>query len=478
MPNMLSPRLTRIAIALTSHNYEITYKPGPQIGCADSLSRWPQPVPEQPEQPLCDILLMAETPEDFPYDAEHIASATKQDRTLCQVVHYIQRGWPAKVNDVNLRPFWLHRAELSLQNDCILLGCRVVVPRELRKQVLKVLHKTHTGIVQTKAVARSYIWWPGLNEDIELLIGSCTQCLENRHMPPKTSHEWITPTRPWSRIHLDFAGPFHSKYFLIMVDAYSRWPELFVVNNTTSATVIRLLRSAFSTHGLCEIVVTDNATSFVSNEMQKFLKANNIKHVTTAPYHPATNGLAERMVQTIKDKLKKMNNLAWDVKIPNLLLALRNTPCTTTNKTPAELLMKRRLRTLLDTIHPDCLQAKRIEEQIINNSEKKTRETNPGQQIMYRNYSNTGPRWLPGIISKKTGPLSYKIETNDGKIINGHIDQIIRKTSATTQTDEEGHNMEGVNEGREETIITVPDESEWATMLGIPVTAESGGITE
>lgn len=478
MPNMLSPRLTRIAIALTSHNYEITYKPGPQIGCADSLSRWPQPVPEQPEQQLCDILLMAETPEDFPYDAEHIASATKQDRTLCQVVHYIQRGWPAKVNDVNLRPFWLHRAELSLQNDCILLGCRVVVPRELRKQVLKVLHKTHTGIVQTKAVARSYIWWPGLNEDIELLIGSCTQCLENRHMPPKTSHEWITPTRPWSRIHLDFAGPFHSKYFLIMVDAYSRWPELFVVNNTTSATVIRLLRSAFSTHGLCEIVVTDNATSFVSNEMQKFLKANNIKHVTTAPYHPATNGLAERMVQTIKDKLKKMNNLAWDVKIPNLLLALRNTPCTTTNKTPAELLMKRRLRTLLDTIHPDCLQAKRIEEQIINNSEKKTRETNPGQQIMYRNYSNTGPRWLPGIISKKTGPLSYKIETNDGKIINRHIDQIIRKTSATTQTDEEGHNMEGVNEGREETIITVPDESEWATMLGIPVTAESGGITE
>ncbi|CAH2207977.1 jg821, partial [Pararge aegeria aegeria] len=200
MPNMLSPRLTRIAIALTSHNYEITYKPGPKIGSADSLSRWPQPVPEQPEQQLCDILLMAETPEDFPYDAEHIASATRQDKTLCQVVHYIQRGWPAKVKDRELRPFWLHRLELSLQNDCILLGCRVVVPRSFRQQVLQVLHKSHTGIVQTKAVARSYVWWPGLNEDVESLIGSCTKCLENRHMPPKTSHEWITPARPWSRL--------------------------------------------------------------------------------------------------------------------------------------------------------------------------------------------------------------------------------------------------------------------------------------
>lgn len=190
------------------------------------------------------------------------------------------------------------------------------------------------------------MWWPGLNEDIELMIESCSKCLENRHMPPKVVHEWITPTRPWSRIHIDWAGPYKNKYFLIRVDAYSRWPEVFVVNNTTSATAIRLLRSVFATHGLCEVLVSDNGTSFTSNDMQNFLKANNIRHVTTAPYHPATNGLAERMVQTIKRKLNKMENLSWAVKIPNLSLALRSTPCVTTNKSPSELLMKRRLRTL------------------------------------------------------------------------------------------------------------------------------------
>lgn len=362
------------------------------------------------------------------------------------------------------------------------------------------LHKTHTGIVITKALARSYVWWPHLNEDIESLVSGCTKCLEHRHMPPKTSHEWIMPTRPWSRIHIDFAGPFHNKFFLILVDAYSRWPELFMVNNTTSATVIRLLRTVFATHGLCETLVSDNGTSFVSNEMKQFLSSNNIRHVTTAPYHPATNGLAERMVQTIKDKLRKMDDLAWEVRIPNLLLGLRATPCITTNKTPAELLMKRKLRTLLDTIHPDNIQHKKVENQIRENSQKKTRETNVGQNVMYRNYSNIGPRWLPGKVINKQGPLNYKVESKDGTVVNRHIDQLIKTTGAqsrpekregtdTIPTPEEtipldldelfGNGDENMRQDsqEDERIIEIPDADQWADMLGIPTSATNQGAT-
>lgn len=497
MPRMLSPRLTRIAIALTSHSYEITYKPGPQIGNADSLSRWPQPVPEELEEHLGEILLMAETPQDFPYDVEHIATETKRDKTLSQVTYHIQRGWPAKVTDVALRPFWLNRLELSLQNDCILLGCRVVVPQTLRQAVLKMLHKAHSGIVQTKAMARSYVWWPRLNEDIEGLVSNCAKCLEHRHMPPKTNHTWITPTRPWSRIHIDFAGPFHGRNFLIIVDAYSRWPELFMVNNTNSATVIKLLRQVFSTHGLCEVLVSDNGTAFVSSETEEFLKANNIRHVTTAPYHPATNGLAERMVQTIKDKLRKLDDLAWDVRIPNLLLGLRTTPSTTTGKTPAELLMNRRLRTLLDTIHPENLQHRKTENQIQNNSTQNTRQTNVGQKVMYRNYSNAGARWLPGSVINKSGPASYRIETEDGTVINRHIDQLIKSAPAESRPEEgkrtipvvpsqeiehsesivNNDDSEQGNNQDPENIMEIPDSSKWAELLGIPPSDTSSPLT-
>ncbi|XP_059062802.1 uncharacterized protein K02A2.6-like [Achroia grisella] len=495
MPNMISPRLTRIAIALTSHNYEIKYKPGPEIGNADHLSRWPQPVQSEPQTHIGEVLLMAEAPEDFPFDAEDIARETNRDKILSKVIYYIQRGWPAKETDADLRPFWLHRTELSLQENCILLGCRVVVPHTLRRATLQILHKTHTGIVQTKALARSYVWWPGLNDDIELLVGGCVRCLENRHMPPKTTHEWITPSRPWSRIHIDFAGPYHNKYFLIIVDAYSRWPEVFMVNNTTTATVIRLLRTTFATHGLCEVLVSDNGTSFVSGDMKHFLQANKIRQVTTAPYHPATNGLAERMVQTVKDKLKKMNDLSWDIKIPNLWLGLRVTPCTGTNKTPAELLMNRQLRTLLDTIHPDNLKHKRTEIQIDNNKQIAGRETTVGQNVMFRNYSNQGPKWLPGKVLQKSGPSNYKIETEDGVAVNRHIDQLIKYkprlekgeegiTDITSEankdsisTDSSGtnyqHGQQENSSQESERIIEIPDAEKWAEILGIPPSSES-----
>ncbi|CAK1578403.1 unnamed protein product [Parnassius mnemosyne] len=507
MPAILSPRLTRIALILTSHNYNIVYKPGRLIGNADGLSRWPQPVPDQPEQQHCDVLLMAETPADFPVDVDLIASATKRDRTLSRVSHYVLSGWPDRVTDSELRPYWLHRTELSFHEECILFGCRVVVPPSLREPCLGALHKTHAGVVQTKALARSYVWWPQLNHDIEVLVGECSKCLENRHMPPKTSCEWITPTKPWSRINVDFAGPFQNKTFLIVVDAYSRWPEVFIVNNMTSGTVIRHLRNMFATHGLCETLVSDNGTAFVSTEMKIFLEANKIKHVTTAPYHPATNGLAERMVQTIKDKLRKMDDIPWDIKLPNILLGLRVTPCTATKKSPAELLMNRRLRTLLDTLHPDNRQQRKRTQQIISNAQKINRESETGQNVMYRNYGN-GPRWLPGTIVNRNGPSSYEITTEDGSLINRHIDQLINRrqsemSAITRREDEEmskkqditdnseimdndlaeeitGYNLEKDktdNEVREE-IIEIPSQEKWAEMLGIPTNMEvtySGG---
>ncbi|XP_061729319.1 uncharacterized protein K02A2.6-like [Cydia pomonella] len=490
MPGMISPRLTRIALALTAHSYEIIYKPGSQIGHADGLSRWPQPVPDQPEQDLSEILLIAETPQDFPFDANQIAKETKKDITLAAVMNHIYRGWPAKITDNELRPYWLHRTELSLQEDCILLGCRVVIPPALRKATLQVLHSTHNGIVQTKALARSYVWWPQLNEEIEKLIGNCSICLEHRHMPPKTSHEWITLTRPWSRIHMDFAGPFQGKIFLIVVDSYSRWPEVFMVPNTSSATVIKHLRGLFATHGLCETIVSDNGTAFTSVEMEQFVQANKIKHAKTAPYHPATNGLAERMVQTVKNKLRKMNNLPWDVLITNMLLGLRATPCSATNKSPAELLMNRKLRTLLDVIHPNNIAHKNIEQQIDRNAQVKRREGNIGQKVMYRNYGK-GAKWLPGTVVSKGGPSSYQVETTDGSLVNRHIDQLIKTTAEDSTvtdrvlpedevirgegtTDEDNNDkcteMESTSDAdyQDDTIIEIPSSNQWAAMLGIP----------
>ena len=107
---------------------------------------------------------------------------------------------------------------------------------------------------------------------------------------------WKWSTRPWSRIHLDFAGPIGDKVILVLVDAHSKWIEAFVTASATSAVVIEELRSTFARFGLPELIVTDNGPCFMSEEFELFVQKNGIKHVTSAPYHPASNGLAERAV--------------------------------------------------------------------------------------------------------------------------------------------------------------------------------------
>ena len=101
------------------------------------------------------------------------------------------------------------------------------------------------------------------------------------------------------------------------------------------------------------MLVTDNGSVFTSAEFKQFLKQNGIRHITSAPYHPASNGLAERTVQTFKESLCRNTEGSMDTRISRFLLQYRCTPHSTTGISPAELLFGRRPRTLLDLIVPD-----------------------------------------------------------------------------------------------------------------------------
>ena len=91
---------------------------------------------------------------------------------------------------------------------------------------------------------------------------------------------------------MDFAGPFQGKMILIVVDSHSKWIEAYPTDSATSSKVIELSRTLF---GIPEVVVTDNGSCFVSEEFETYLSKNGVKHITSAPYHPSTNGLAERV---------------------------------------------------------------------------------------------------------------------------------------------------------------------------------------
>ena len=255
-----------------------------------------------------------------------------------------------------LRFYFTKQDEFTTEEGYLLRGTTVVIPTKFQALVLAELHIDHPGMVRMKSLGRLHVWWSTLDQDIEQTVRDCPNCQFNRCKSPlKVSNPWIWPTRPWQRIHLDFAGPMDGVMYLIVVDAKSKWMEVLPMSSTTTATILRVLRFLFSLHGLPEEIVSDNGPQFVSQEMKDFLKSNGIRQCLSSPYHPASNGEAERAVRTFKDAMKVRKNEQGSTaeKLARFLLGYRTTPHTATGCTPAEILMGRRLRTRLDLLHPD-----------------------------------------------------------------------------------------------------------------------------
>ena len=207
-----------------------------------------------------------------------------------------------------------------------------------------------------KALARNHVWWSGIDKELEALVKSCPDCAAVKQMPAKAPlHPWSWPTKPWERIHLDFAGPFMGKSLLIIVDAYSKWSEVIEMSSTTTAKMITVLRQVFSSYGLPEQIVSDNGPQFSSSEFSEFAKLNGIKHILISPYHPLSNGEAERFVCTFKEAMKAGQNDGMTMfhQLACFLLTYHTIPHSTTGVSPCELMMGRQLQTHWDLLKPD-----------------------------------------------------------------------------------------------------------------------------
>ena len=185
-------------------------------------------------------------------------------------------------------------------------GERIVVPASLRMRLLKELHRGHPGATRMKRLARSYVYWPKLDTEIETVVRNCTACVTNSKDPNKIPlHPWEPAGHPWDRVHADFAGPIDGTSFLIVVDAYSRWPEIVRMKTLSSTATIRAMDEMFARYGNPEVLVTDNGTQFTADGFRKFVTQRGINHVFTPPFHPQSNCQAERFVDNFKRSFRK-----------------------------------------------------------------------------------------------------------------------------------------------------------------------------
>ena len=130
----------------------------------------------------------------------------------------------AKENNENIKPFWQRCTGLSILNDC-----RVYIPKQRQQHALTELHGGHPGSSKMKALARMYVWWFNMDKDIAIPVSAAMWRMSTSKANASQgtiASIWQWPSRPWSRIHIDFAGPMQGKTFLIVIDSHSKWLEV------------------------------------------------------------------------------------------------------------------------------------------------------------------------------------------------------------------------------------------------------------
>ncbi|KAL5479657.1 hypothetical protein EMCRGX_G023208 [Ephydatia muelleri] len=362
VPTMASARIQRWALTLSVYDYRIVFRAGKENSNADDLSRLP--LRESPSSfPVPgDTVLLMEALSDMgsAVSATTIKSWTDRDPVLSRVRRMVLHGWQQQ-EGVDFQLYEQRKHELSVEDRCVLWGSRVVVP-PAREAVVRLLHEGHPGISRMKALVRGVIWWPGLDWRPPYILGSGQLSLGYGC--------------------IGFCGA--------------------IFSSPSAEQAIRVLRHVFSTHGLPEVLVSDNGSAFTSAQFQTFVKLNGFRHVKSAPYHPASNGLAERAV---KEALKKTTG-DLETRLARFLFQYRLTPHSTTGQPPAELLMGRK------TNYDQHVQSRTFQ---------------VGDEVYVVNHRGS-LKWLPGVVVKLLGPLNLIVKVKGGQEAHNQIDHVCART--------------------------------------------------
>ncbi|XP_063390080.1 uncharacterized protein K02A2.6-like isoform X1 [Cydia fagiglandana] len=438
IPITAASRLQRWAIKLSAYDFNIEYV-NTDKNTADALSRLINSHKEESiasEEVLPEQTYLHFASEALLLDYKVLKRETASDPILSRVLSYIVDGWPTDVDIKELKPYFNRRKEIYIELGCVMWGHRVVIPISCQSKVMKELHDTHMGVVKTKALARSYVWWPGVDEAVEAACGGCEVCASVASAPPgHAPSPWPWPNRPWARLHCDFLGPILGNTYLIVVDAGSKWIEAIRMKTTNAGAVISELRPMWARFGLPKQVVTDNGPPFTSAEFESFLARNKIDHLFSAPYHPASNGAAENSVKICKRVIQKAikQKIDIDTALNRFLLSYRNTEHYTTGESPARILQGRNLRMRLDNFKPDRLdRVNKRQEQDNAVRGVRGREFARGDEVWCRDYRSSD-RWVPGKVSDILGNTDYKVLCDKGTEVHRHIDQIRRRVPRVTE---------------------------------------------
>ena len=270
------PRLQRLMLRLQPYDLIIRYVPGKFMYMADTLSRAHLSTNSCGELDQDLVRVVHSLITNLPVTTtslDTIKQATNADSILQKVKDFCRLGWPRSIKNVpqTVRPFWHKRDILHVADDIVFADQRIVVPTALHKQMLALLHESHFGIEKTKSRARELLYWPSMCADIERIVSQCDLCVKYQNSHPREpllSHD--IPNGRFLKVAMDIMT-FQSQGYLVIVDYFSKYPEMIALANKTASTIVWQCKNVFARHGIPVEIVSDNMP-FNSKEFLAFTK--------------------------------------------------------------------------------------------------------------------------------------------------------------------------------------------------------------
>ena len=273
-----------------------------------------------------------------------LKETTREDPILGTVYQLTQQGWPHQRRHTPrmARVYWDFRDQLSTDEGLLLIGPKIVIPSCLQEEYLQRLHQGHLSATKVQQNAHQHLYWPGLDADIANYTRRCQECIHQSQPPEEPLQAHNVPQEPWERIAMDYFY-MNGRLYILICDYFSKFPFLFQVKTMSFTNLKDYLEKLFSVGGIPDEIMSDNGPPFNGKEFSSYLTGLGIRHTTSSPNYPQSNGFIERQIQTMKRLLEKANSSGRSHQ--EALTGLRAQPLGDGLPSPSEILHGRSLVT-------------------------------------------------------------------------------------------------------------------------------------
>ena len=431
-------RVDRHRTKLVSFSYNVCYEPGKETPC-DYGSRHPPNVNFTPEEindwsiEFGDDIYVNRVIEDTlpcAITMDIVRSETAADEEL-KLLHQCILSHDDRSVAKQLKEYHGIFHDLWSTDGVILKGCQVVIPKSLRAEVIGLAHEGHQHAEKTLSLLRQSSWFPKMRRDVLDYVDSCIACLAAiPQVTPVPMQPNMLPDGPWQHLHADFKGPIGGDfYFHVLIDQYSKYPEVDIVSSTSFKKLRPKIDRIFSVHGIPETVSADNGPPYPSHDMSQYAKEMGFLLDLVTPNDPQGNGFAEIFVKIL---CKLLHTAAVEGKDPKAelhkyLLQYRATPHPSTGLSPAEMLFQRKIRTKLpqwfnrhESVEMAAVRSRHDAKKLVQKKNfdrrrrAKDKEINVGDQIIVKQEKST--------TRPPFDPKPYTVHGVDGNRISASRD--------------------------------------------------------